>query len=137
MLAKPRFWYLVSKAIKSTYLGQTKNMVSDEIDEVLEPSDPHEKFWRYFIYFGILLCFVMTYFQYSRAISGNQRSWTYVFEWPVLGGIGIWMIWRVRKEILNPTDFSQDLDDPNDIELRNWKLHVQSLESDQEDRNKI
>jgi hypothetical protein len=42
------------------------------------------------------------------------------------------MIWRVRKEMLNPTDFSQDLDDPNDIELTNWKLHVQRLEAEQD-----
>jgi hypothetical protein len=123
--------------IKSTYLGQTENMGSNEINVVVELGDPHERFWRYFIYFGILFCFVMTYFQYSRAISGNQRSWTYVFEWPFLGGIGMWMIWRVRKEMLNPTDFSQDLDDPNDIELKNWKLHVESLEAEQGDRKKI
>jgi len=137
MLAKPWFWYLVGMTIKSTYLGQTENMGSNEINVVVELGDPHERFWRYFIYFGILFCFVMTYFQYSRAISGNQRSWTYVFEWPFLGGIGMWMIWRVRKEMLNPTDFSQDLDDPNDIELKNWKLHVESLEAEQGDRKKI
>jgi hypothetical protein len=137
MVSKPWFEYLVGITIKGAQIGQTEIMTSDQVDEVLEPSDPHEKFWRYFIYFGILFCFVMTYFQYSRAVSGNQRSWTYVFEWPFLGGIGIWMIWRVRKEMLNPTDFSQDLDDPNDIELRNWKLHVQRLEAEQNNHKEI
>ncbi len=112
---------------------QTDIMVTDEIDEDVKPNDPHERFWRNFIYFGIILCFVMTYFQYLRAIHGNQRSWTYVFEWPFLGGIGIWMIWRVRKEMLNPTVFFQDADNPDDIELRNWKLHVQALEAEQRD----
>jgi hypothetical protein len=43
------------------------------------------------------------------------------------------MIWRVRKEMLNPTVFDQDADDPSDIELRNWKLHVQALEAQQSD----
>ena len=112
---------------------QTNIMATDETVEEVKPSDPHEKFWRYFIYFGIVVCFLMTYFQYTRAVSGNQRSWTYVFEWPFLGGIGIWMIWRVRKEMLNPTVFDQDADDPSDIELRNWKLHVQALEAQQSD----
>ena len=89
-----------------------------------------DKFWRNLIYFGIVVCFVMTYFQYLRAIGGNQRSWTYVFEWPFLGGIGIWMVWKVRKEMANPTVWTEQVDDPTDIELQNWKEHVKKLESE-------
>lgn len=135
MVSRITLGYLASYAIKVSQLGQTENMVSEQVDIVTKQGDPHEKFWRYFIYFGISLCFVMTYFQYTRAVSGNQRSWTYVIEWPFLGGIGIWMIWRVRKEMLNPTDFSQGPDDPDDLELRDWKLHVQRLEAEQDNRN--
>lgn len=91
-----------------------------------------DKFWRNLIYLGIVICFAMTYFQYLRAIGGNQRSWTYVVEWPFLGGIGIWMIWKVRKEMANPTVWHEQPDDPGDIELQNWKEHVKKLESENE-----
>ena len=96
----------------------------------------NDRFWRYFIYFGIVVCFAMTYFQYLRAIGGNQRSWTYVFEWPFLGGIGIWMVWKVRKEMQNPTVFKQEIDDPADLELKKWKEHLESLENNNDDQIK-
>ena len=88
---------------------------------------PKDKFWRAVIYFGIVLCFVMTYFQYVRAVGGNQRSWTYVFEWPILGAIGIWMIVKVRNEMRNPTVFSQQPDDPQDKERS--EEHTSELQS--------
>lgn len=94
----------------------------------VKPKPPNDKFWRRITYFGIVVCFAMTYFQYMRAIGGNQRSWTYVFEWPFLGSIGLWMAWKVRKELKNPTVFTSQPDDPNDIELQQWKAHVESLE---------
>jgi hypothetical protein len=40
--------------------------------------------------------------QVHRALSGNQLSWAYVFEWPFFGGYAIYMWWRILHEA--PTD---------------------------------
>jgi hypothetical protein len=36
--------------------------------------------------------------QVHRALSGNQLSWAYVFEWPFFGGYAIYMWWRILHE---------------------------------------
>ncbi len=66
----------------------------------------------------------MTWFEYGRARGGNQRSWSYVLEWPVLGGITIWMVWRVNQERKNPTVHEPEIDDPNDHELQAWRAYT-------------
>lgn len=34
-------------------------------------------------------------FEVVRALGGNELSWVYVFEWPFLGGFGIYMWWKL------------------------------------------
>jgi hypothetical protein len=36
--------------------------------------------------------------QISRALSGNDLSWAYVFEWPFFAGYAIYMWWRLLHE---------------------------------------
>jgi hypothetical protein len=36
--------------------------------------------------------------QVSRALSGNELSWAYVFEWPFFAGYAIYMWWRFLHE---------------------------------------
>jgi hypothetical protein len=36
--------------------------------------------------------------QVHRALSGNQLSWAYVFEWPFFGGYAVYMWWRILHE---------------------------------------
>jgi hypothetical protein len=36
--------------------------------------------------------------QVRRALSGNQLSWAYVFEWPFFGGYALYMWWRILHE---------------------------------------
>jgi hypothetical protein len=36
--------------------------------------------------------------QVDRALSGNQLSWAYVFEWPFFAGYAIYMWWRFIHE---------------------------------------
>jgi hypothetical protein len=36
--------------------------------------------------------------QVDRALSGNQLSWAYVFEWPFFAGYAIYMWWRLIHE---------------------------------------
>jgi hypothetical protein len=44
---------------------------------------------------GLVLCASAFWFEIGRAQRGNSLSWAYVFEWPLLGGFGIYMWWRV------------------------------------------
>jgi hypothetical protein len=37
--------------------------------------------------------------QVDRALSGNQLSWAYVFEWPFFAGYAIYMWWRFLHEV--------------------------------------
>ena len=37
--------------------------------------------------------------QVDRALSGNQLSWAYVFEWPFFAGYAIYMWWRFIHEV--------------------------------------
>ena len=49
------------------------------------------------IHFGLVLaeviCVPAFIFELSRAMGGNELSWAYVFEWPLLGGYAVYM-WR-------------------------------------------
>lgn len=36
--------------------------------------------------------------QVSRALSGNELSWAYVFEWPFFAGYAVFMWWRLVHE---------------------------------------
>ncbi len=38
--------------------------------------------------------------QVNRALSGNDLSWAYVFEWPFFAGYGIYVWWRLIHEQL-------------------------------------
>lgn len=87
-----------------------------------------ERFWARVVFFGICLCFVMTWIELERARGGNQRSWTYVVEWPLLGGITIWMVWRVAQERKNPSVRDQPVDDPEDQELQAWRAYVKQTQ---------
>jgi hypothetical protein len=56
----------------------------------------------FFLHFVVLFvctgCSLATWWQLSRALSGNGLSWAYTFEWPCFGiyAIGLW--WRLLHE---------------------------------------
>jgi len=56
---------------------------------------------------GMVICLVMTFFEFSRAMEGNDRSLFYTFEWPVFGVFIFW-IWRKLERQ------RQDLDSDGD-----------------------
>jgi|SRR5579883_572998 len=37
--------------------------------------------------------------QVRRALSGNELSWAYVFEWPLFAGYAVYLWWRLVREI--------------------------------------
>lgn len=44
---------------------------------------------------GLLLCAAAFWFEVGRALGGNELSWAYVFEWPLLAGFAVYMWWKV------------------------------------------
>ncbi len=47
------------------------------------------------LFFGLLLCGAAFWFELGRAERGNELSWAYVFEWPLLGIFAIYMWWKI------------------------------------------
>ena len=47
-------------------------------------------------------CSVLCDWQVHRALSGNDLSWAYVFEWPFFAGYGVYVWWRLVHEQLAP-----------------------------------
>jgi hypothetical protein len=47
---------------------------------------------------GLAFCGLAFWFELGRALRGNELSWAYVFEWPLLGVFAVYMWWN----ILNP-----------------------------------
>ncbi len=43
---------------------------------------------------GLALCAAAFWFELGRAEGGNELSWAYVFEWPLLGLFAVYMWWR-------------------------------------------
>ena len=44
---------------------------------------------------GLFLCGLAFWFELGRAERGNELSWAYVFEWPLLGVFAVYMWWNV------------------------------------------
>jgi hypothetical protein len=50
-----------------------------------------------------LICVPAFLFETSRALSGNELSWAYVFEWPLLGVYAIYMWRRMLAGVRTPS----------------------------------
>ena len=55
-------------------------------------------------------CIALCWWQVTRALSGNTLSWAYVFEWPIFGGYGVFMWWKLIHE--PPAAGRTEPDDP-------------------------
>ncbi len=66
-------------------------------DDVESTTSAHDKVWRTHLALavGLALCAVAFWFELHRALGGNELSWAYVFEWPLLGAFAVYMWWRV------------------------------------------
>jgi hypothetical protein len=62
---------------------------------------------RRWMLLGIPLCIAMGVLQLERAISGNSRSWMYVFEWPFFALFLYYMYWKLQQP-QEPYDDSHD-----------------------------
>jgi DNA-binding transcriptional regulator of glucitol operon len=43
-------------------------------------------------------CVALTWWQASRALSGNTLSWVYTFEWPIFGAYAVYMWWKLLHD---------------------------------------
>ena len=43
-------------------------------------------------------CVALTWWQASRALSGNTLSWVYTFEWPIFAAYAVFMWWKLIHE---------------------------------------
>jgi hypothetical protein len=84
------------------------------------------------IHFGLvlaeLICVSAFIFEITRALSGNDLSWAYVFEWPLFGGYAFYM-WRKllaseRSERSGPTSVTEVPDAP---ELIAWNTYLSEV----------
>ena len=81
---------------------------------------------------GLVLCVAAFWFEIRRAESGNELSWAYVFEWPLLAIFAVYMWWKV----LHPGDAPkgkrshkrQTLAPEFDGMLVAWQEHQRELE---------
>jgi hypothetical protein len=44
------------------------------------------------------LCISALVIEILRGLHGNDLSWVYVIEWPILGATGSWLWWRLLHE---------------------------------------
>jgi hypothetical protein len=69
---------------------------SDDSGDGLDSANTRDA-WKSHVTLAVALafCAVAFWFELVRALKGNELSWAYVFEWPLLGGFAVYMWWRV------------------------------------------
>ncbi len=87
---------------------------------------------------GLALCVAAFTFEILRALSGNELSWLYVFEWPLFGGFGIYMWWNLLNEPLRARvadkasertpGMSSAANPEHDEELEAWQNYVRKVQ---------
>jgi hypothetical protein len=50
------------------------------------------------LFLAEVICIPAFLFEISRALGGNELSWVYVFEWPLLGGYAVYIWKRMLRE---------------------------------------
>jgi hypothetical protein len=59
----------------------------------------------------LTLAFIaLCWWQVLRAVSGNDLSWAYVFEWPLFGAYAVYMWWKLLHETVPTTALSDEPD---------------------------
>jgi hypothetical protein len=87
---------------------------------------------------GVLLCSGAFWFELHRAEGGNELSWAYVFEWPLLAVFVVYMWWKflhpedaqgVREDRTRrrPAQIAPEASAPYDAMLAAWQEHQRAL----------
>ncbi len=95
---------------------------------------------------GISVCLAALVVETWRAVDGNGLSWVYVVEWPVLGGFGAYMWWRIyhgydrlprasspARSAATATPRTSPTDTAANERLDAWQAYLAQLEADDRD----
>ena len=91
---------------------------------------------------GLLICVGAFAIEWVRALDGNQLSWVYVIEWPILASFAIYLWWhllhepdrtgREETDDAGPraaTERAEEQERP-DEELEAWRQYLRALRAD-------
>ncbi|HVB71141.1 MAG TPA: hypothetical protein VND83_06535 [Acidimicrobiales bacterium] len=82
---------------------------------------------------GLALCAGAFWFELHRALGGNELSWAYVFEWPLLGVFAVYMWWRVLHPAQNRRATGPVKETPEVERMRvAWQEYQRSLQTEAE-----
>ncbi len=79
---------------------------------------------------GLALCLAAFWFEIGRALGGNELSWAYVFEWPLIAAFAVYLWWTTlhqhrgrRREAAKPVVVA-----PEHVQmLKNWQRHLSAM----------
>lgn len=73
-----------------------------------------------------LFCVPAFFFEMSRAAAGNQLSWAYVFEWPLLGSYAVYMWRRMLHDLRDEREgmVAPVLEETSDPDLDAWNEYL-------------
>jgi hypothetical protein len=77
---------------------------------------------------GLAICAAAFWIELHRALGGNELSWAYVFEWPLLGVFAVYMWWRVLHPEQRPRRSKVTATAPEyETMLAAWEEHRRTL----------
>ena len=75
-----------------------------------------------------IICVSAFVVEISRALSGNELSWAYVFEWPLFAGYAVYMWHKLISDDVNtPLAHNLTLEPRNDEALANYNDYLRSV----------
>jgi heme oxygenase len=74
-----------------------------------------------------LFCIPAFAFELYRALSGNELSWAYVVEWPVLGFYAIYMWKKMLREERGQSKPTRAKAVKDDTRLAEWNAYLASV----------
>lgn len=111
----------------------------DGTPEAPPPRRP-ESAWRTHLTLGLglVLCAVASWFELHRALGGNELSWAYVFEWPLLGAFAVYMWWRVLHPERRPRSSRPTAEAPEVARMREaWQEYQSTLHEAESGRREL
>ena len=81
---------------------------------------------------GLALCAAAFWFELGRAQGGNELSWAYVFEWPLLAIFAVYMWWKLLHPGFTIRRPREKVGVAPEFEgmLQAWQGEVRKLEED-------
>ena len=79
------------------------------------------------LFLAELICIPAFIIEIFRALGGNELSWAYVFEWPLLGGYAVYMWYKMLKDERGETAPRPRARTEEDPRLAEWNAYLASV----------